>query len=80
MAALTLFDAAQITGTKPSTIFRAILSGHLSFTRDMEGSYKFEREEVERVFSPARRVKPAPIIDAKVPHSFADDAEAIFNH
>jgi hypothetical protein len=59
--ALSLREAALRTGTKPSTIFRAILSGRLSFGRDDDGSYAFSAEELERVFSAERRVDPARI-------------------
>jgi len=69
MAALSLVDAAQITGTRPSTIFRAILSGHLAYNRSQEGSYEFERAELERVFSPGRRVMPAPLATANSAHA-----------
>ncbi len=57
----SLLDAAEITGTKPSTIFRAVLSGRLPFERDEEGSYIFDSDELEKVFSRQRRIEPAPL-------------------
>ena len=66
MMALSLRAAAQHTGTKPSTILRAILSGRLAFTRDGEGAYEFMHDELERVFAPERRVDPVPLSQLRV--------------
>lgn len=66
MTTLSLRAAAEHTGTKPSTILRAILSGRLSFTRDEEGAYEFNHHELERVFAPDRRVGPVPLAQLRV--------------
>ena len=63
---LSLLDAAEIARIKPSTIFRAILSGRLAFERDDDGSYVFDPEELERVFSPGRQVDPVPLAQVRV--------------
>lgn len=57
----SLRAAAQHTGTKPSTIIRAILSGRLSVERDGEGTYRLDPEELERLFSADRKVDPAGV-------------------
>ena len=59
--ALSLRAAAQHTGTKPSTILRAILSGRLSVERDGEGAYRLDPEELERLFSADRKVDPGAV-------------------
>jgi hypothetical protein len=64
--ALSLRAAAQHTGTKPSTILRAILSGRLSFSRDDEGAYEFNPDELQRVFAPDRRVEPVSLAQVRV--------------
>jgi len=61
---LSFHDAAARTGARPSTIFRAILSGRLGCERDDQGSYLFDQEELEKVFPRARRVAPAPLARA----------------
>jgi len=58
---LSLLDAAETARIKPSTIFRAILSGRLPFERDDDGAYVFDPEELEKVFSPGRQVHPVPL-------------------
>ena len=63
---LSLLDAAEIARIKPSTIFRAILSGRLPFERDDEGSYVFDPAELEKVFSPRRQVDPVPLAQVRV--------------
>lgn len=62
---LSLRDAAEHTGTRPSTILRAVLSGRLSYDRDHEGSYIFDPDELETVFSPGRRVEPVPLAQVR---------------
>ena len=59
--ALSLRAAAQHTGTKPSTILRAILSGRLSVERDGEGAYRLDPDELERLFSADRKVEPGGV-------------------
>lgn len=73
MMALSLRAAAEHTGTKPSTILRAILSGRLSFSRDGEGAYEFNHDELERVFAPDRRVDPVPLAQLRVVTSGAGE-------
>ena len=63
---LSLLDAAETARIKPSTIFRAILSGRLPFERDDDGSYVFDPEELQRVFSPGRQVDPVPLAQVRV--------------
>ena len=63
---LSLLDAAEVARIKPSTIFRAILSGRLAFERDEDGSYVFDPEELEKVFSPDRRVDPVPLAQVRI--------------
>jgi hypothetical protein len=63
---LSLRDAADHTGTRPSTILRAVLSGRLSYDRDSEGSYLFDPEELETVFAPARRIEPVPLTQMRI--------------
>ena len=63
---LSLLDAAEIARIKPSTIFRAILSGRLLFERDDDGSYVFDPDELQRVFSPRRQVEPVPLAQVRV--------------
>ena len=59
--AFSLRAAALHTGTKPSTIIRAILSGHLTIERDGEGAYRLDPEELERLFSAERKVDPGGV-------------------
>lgn len=61
---LSLSDAAKETGARPSTIFRAILSGRLGYERDEQGSYIFDPEELQKVFPRGRMVAPAPLARA----------------
>lgn len=63
---LSLRDAAEHTGTRPSTILRAVLSGRLVFDRDEEGSYLFDPDELERVFAPGRKVEPVPLAQVRI--------------
>jgi len=63
---LSLRDAAEHTGTRPSTILRAVLSGRLSHERDSEGSYVFDPGELEAVFAPGRRVEPVPLAQIRI--------------
>jgi len=73
--ALSLREAAEHTGTKPSTILRAILSGRLPFDRDDEGSYAFDRDALDKVFSAERRVDASRIPLAQL-RVVATDEEA----
>lgn len=59
--ALSLRAAAQHTGTKPSTILRAILSGRLSVEKDGEGTYRLDPDELDRLFSVDRKVDPSGV-------------------
>ena len=54
--AFSLRTAAQHTGTSKSTILRAIKSGRLSATREVDGTYTIDASELERVY-PADRPK-----------------------
>ncbi|MBL8908826.1 MAG: hypothetical protein JNM20_19300 [Rhizobiales bacterium] len=76
MTSLTLRGAAQHTGTKPSTILRAILSGKLGFSRDSDGAYEFDPDELERVFAPDRRADHVPLAQLRVIAHPAADGEA----
>jgi len=59
--ALSLRAAAEHTGTKPSTILRAILSGRLSVEKDGEGAYRLDPDELDRLFSDDRKVDPSGV-------------------
>ena len=76
--ALSLRAAAQHTGTKPSTILRAIRSGRLSVERDGEGAYRLDPEELERLFSADRKVEPGavPLARLRVVAPDSDSAKA----
>jgi excisionase family DNA binding protein len=52
MAALSLREAAEQTGTSKSTIFRAIRAGRLSADRDQDGNFAIDPAELFRVYPP----------------------------
>ena len=58
---VSLREAARRSGVRPSTIFRAILSSRLRYARDEEGSYIFDEDELEKVFSRDRVIERAPM-------------------
>jgi hypothetical protein len=76
--ALSLRAAAEHTGTRPSTILRAILSGRLSVERDEEGAYRLDPEELELLFSADRKVEPGavPLARLRVVPPASDAAKA----
>ncbi len=55
--ALTLAEAAQACGVNRSTVLRAIKSGKISGTRDVNGSWTVEAVELHRVFPPVSDVQ-----------------------
>lgn len=50
MTALSLSQAAKLTGKSKSTINRAVKSGKISATRHDDGSYSIETSELTRAF------------------------------
>lgn len=53
--AYTLGQAARAANVSKTTIQRAIKSGRLSASRQLDGSYLIDPAELHRVFPPARR-------------------------
>src|SRR5215212_4671114 len=51
MAIIGLSDAAKLTGTARSTLYRAIKTGRLSATVGPNGAVRIDPAELERVFS-----------------------------
>src|SRR3954454_22042612 len=51
MATIGLSDAARLTGTARSTLYRAIKTGRLSATIGPNGAVRIDPAELERVFS-----------------------------
>ena len=47
---LSLHAAAQHTGTSPSEILQAIMSGQLAATQDVDGTHIIDPDELERVY------------------------------
>jgi hypothetical protein len=50
MAHVGVSEAARMTGRDPSTIFRALRKGRLSYSKDEAGNRRIDVAELERVF------------------------------
>lgn len=72
----TLLEAAEYTGTRPSTILRAMLSGYLQYSRDQAGSFEFERDQLESLVYP--EFAPPDIPQAEQCDDAEDDIESLF--
>src|SRR3954466_6102931 len=69
MAALSLREAAEQTGTSKSTIFRAIRAGRLSADKDSDGNFAIDPAELFRVYPPkSEEVAPARAVNRAEGH------------
>jgi hypothetical protein len=50
MATVGVTQAAKLTGRDPSTIFRALRTGRLSYTKDETGNRRIDIAELERLY------------------------------
>lgn len=50
MATVGVTQAAKLTGRDPSTIFRALRTGRLSYTKDEAGNRRIDIAELERLY------------------------------
>jgi hypothetical protein len=50
MAHVGVTEAARMTGRDPSTIFRALRKGRLSYSKDQAGNRQIDVAELQRVF------------------------------
>jgi hypothetical protein len=61
MAHVGVTEAARMTGRDPSTIFRALRKGRLSYSKDEAGNRRIDVAELERVFTVEFRPEPETI-------------------
>jgi hypothetical protein len=62
MATVGVTQAAKLTGRDPSTIFRALRTGRLSYTKDEAGNRRIDIAELERLY-PIEKQRAADAID-----------------
>jgi hypothetical protein len=63
MAHVGVTEAAKLTGRDPSTIFRALRKGRLSYSKDEAGNRRIDIAELERVF-PVEKLAEPPAFNA----------------
>ena len=60
MATVGVTQAAKMTGRDPSTIFRALRTGRLSYTKDEAGNRRIDIAELERLYPLVKRPDAEP--------------------
>ena len=76
MAALSLGQAARLTGKSKSTITRAIHSGRLSARRGEDGAYGIDPAELHRVY-PVTVAPPVAETGETEPHATPEEPLAV---
>lgn len=73
----TLAEAAAACGLNRTTVLRAIKSGKISGTRDINGAWQVEPAELHRVFPPCAAAQGADDAMHQRAQGPADDAHAL---
>src|SRR4051812_29481454 len=76
MATIGLSEAAKLTGTARSTLYRAIKAGRLSATTDPNGAVRIDPAELERVF-PVKTERDSDATSRETTRNVARPAELV---